>query len=101
MRTAIGKLIGRRTLLRGVGALYAPLFLDAMVPALQAKIKTAKAHSKDCTYLTALLEAVLAALSLIGTLWTTEILLMEISFFHFHGTGRPPEKLPVQSMGPG
>lgn len=49
------------------------------------------------------LDDVFRVKTLIGMLciWTTETVLMEISFFHFHGTGRPPQDPQVQSFEPG
>lgn len=78
-------------------------FLAGLIPALQSQIKSAKLHAKDATFLAALLAVVIAVLALMGMLrdWATEILLMEISFFHLNGAGRPPQAIQVQSIGPG
>jgi len=47
-----------------------------------------------------IMEAAIKALSKLGMVcvWATDLVLKEIEYFHFHGTGRPPENPQVQSL---
>ena len=86
------KPIGHRFYLYITGAIYDVL----------RAIRSVILHGGAWTKLRDLLAVLTAGLSLLGTIciWAQNVVLAEIPFFNFHGTGRPPKFTQVLSLNP-
>ncbi len=88
----IKKHIPRRYFLHITGSIYGVL----------RAIRSVTLHGGAWTKLRDLLAVLTAGLSLLGTIciWAQDVVLAEIPFFNYHGTGRPPKFARVLSLNP-